>query len=240
MIIDKLICIKYFRSVLYHRLIHKHYDTNIINIIFLSLKQPKETEISLVTDLRNEFNSLKSSWISSCRQLANSEAIDWTELRSKVYSVQTSSRINEKNTFSMGVTALQQLGLICIEQDRLRAQFVIEICHLLSENVKQAANKLSAHYWGVVSDFDKTSSNERVRTVEELVNIFRKNSVSCRGKFSLSNLFLIERIFLSTLLRSACLPTCLPTCLPACLPVCLAAWLPTSCFSFIFFIFSKE
>ena len=126
----------------------------------------------------------------------------------------------------MGVTALQQLGLICIEQDRLRAQFVIEICHLLSENVKQAANKLSAHYRGVVTDVEKTSSNERVRTVEELVNIFRKNSVSCRGKFSLSNLFLIERIFLSTLLRSACLPTCLP----ACLSGCLAAY-------FVFFIY---
>ena len=171
----------------------------------------------------NEFNSLKSSWISSCRQLANSEAIDWTELRSKVYSVQTSSRINEKNTFSMGVTALQQLGLICIEQDRLRAQFVIEICRLLSENVKQAANKLSAHYRGVVTDVEKTSSNERVRTVEELVNIFRKNSVSCRG-ISLSNLFLIERIFLRALLRSACLP----------------AWLPTSCFSFIFVIYLSK
>ena len=136
----------------------------------------------------NEFNSLKSSWISSCRQLANSEAIDWTELRSKVYHVQTSSRIteknDEKNTFSMGVAALKQLGLICIEQDRLRAQFVIEICRLLSDSVRQAANKLSSHYRGVSTDVEKTSSNERVRTVEELVNIFKKNSVSYRVNFT--------------------------------------------------------
>ena len=84
----------------------------------------------------------------------------------------------------MGVAALQQLGLICIEQDRLRAQFVIEICRLLSDSVRQAANKLSSHYRGISTDVEKTSSNERVRTVEELVNIFKKNSVSYRVNFT--------------------------------------------------------
>ena len=146
---------------------------------YLISYQPLVTESCPSTDLINEFFSLKSSWIASCRQLANSESIDWSELRSKVYPVQSSSsHYGESQSFSLGCLALERLGSICVEQDRLRAQFVIEICRLLGDFVKQAADKLSRLYRGVSTDIDGVGENVQTRTVEELIKIFKNSMVS--------------------------------------------------------------
>ena len=134
-------------------------------------------------DLLSRFNSLKSSWVQSCRQLANSEAIDWSLLSSTVYPVQSSSS-GHMTTFSLGVTALHRLGAICVEQDRLRAQFVSEICRLLGDRVRQSANKISNAYNGMQIKFE---THQR-HSVEGIVHAFKKSSVS-------SNFYII--LFLS-------------------------------------------
>ena len=109
----------------------------------------------------------------SCRQLANSEAIDWSKLATSVYPIQSSSS-GQMTTFSLGVSALQRLGAICVEQDRLRAQFVSEICRLLGDSIRRSANKISNAYNGVQIKIE----NYQRQTVDEIIRAFEKTTVS--------------------------------------------------------------
>ena len=120
--------------------------------------------------LLDEYDALRCAWVESCRLLSNCEVVDRTIVRHTVYPVRSSSS-SEPTALSLGMAAMQRVGAICLEQDRMREQIISEICSVLGAVVKRAADLLS----GMQSSDD---SRHPVKTVGQVVSSFRRHSVS--------------------------------------------------------------
>jgi hypothetical protein len=96
--------------------------------------------------------------------------IDRTIVSHTIHPVRSSSS-SEHSAFSLGMAAMQRLGAICLEQDRMREQIISETCSVLGAAVKRAADSLN----GIQSDGDCRHS---VKTVGQVVIGFRRHSVS--------------------------------------------------------------
>ena len=93
------------------------------------------------------------NWVDACRQLARTEAVVWPDVHRRGQPLSainaarmapSSSSSSTSSSLSLGVGALQCLGSICIQQDRLKALFVTEVCRALGDTVRRAAQKIQS------------------------------------------------------------------------------------------------
>jgi hypothetical protein len=117
-----------------------------------------------------KFNSLKHAWVSLCREPVNVEPFAWSHLTQTSDPPAQHSSSSSAASSSLGVCALQKLGVISLEQDRVKAQFVTEVCRALESTVKLTASKLSK--WSDTHHCGPTSS------ITQIVDLCRKQSVS--------------------------------------------------------------
>jgi hypothetical protein len=117
-----------------------------------------------------KFNSLKHAWVSLCREPVNVEPFAWSHLTQTSDLPAQHSSSSSAASSSLGVCALQKLGVISLEQDRVKAQFVTEVCRALESTVRLTASKLSK--WPDTHHCGPTSS------ITQIVDSCRKQSVS--------------------------------------------------------------
>lgn len=117
-----------------------------------------------------KFNSLKHAWVSLCREPVNVEPFAWSHPTQTSDPPAQYSSSSSAASSSLGVCALQKLGVISLEQDRVKAQFVTEVCRALETTVRLTASKLSK--WSDIHHCGLTSS------ITQIVDSCRKLSVS--------------------------------------------------------------
>ena len=129
-----------------------------------------------------KFNSLKHAWVSLCREPVNLEPFTWSHKGQEADSP-GQHQSSSSSSSSLGVCALQKLGVICLEQDRVKALFVTEVCRVLENTVRLTASNLSK--WP-----NECSSNYRCgltnnSSVTQIVDLCKKETVSKRQHLSL-------------------------------------------------------
>ena len=121
-------------------------------------------------ELMKKFNSLKHAWVSLCREPINVDPFAWSHLTQTSDPPAQQSSSSSTASSSLGVCALQKLGVISLEQDRVKAQFVTEVSRALESSVRLTASKLSN--WSDTHHCGPTSS------ITQIVDSCRKQSVS--------------------------------------------------------------
>jgi hypothetical protein len=139
-------------------------------VVIYQFHQAKDVLSSPSVKLLSEYDTLRCAWVESCRLLSHREVLDRTVVSHTAYPVRSSSSA-DPTAFSLGMAAMQRLGAICLEQDRMREQIIAETCSVLGAAVKRAADSLT----GIQSD---SNCRHSVKTVGQVVSSFRRHSVS--------------------------------------------------------------
>jgi hypothetical protein len=83
-------------------------------------------------ELLTKFHAVKTSWVASCRRVENADTIDWQRVGAAAL-----------HGTVCGPATANRLAAICREQDRLRTQFITDVCRSLGDHVRVAASALN-------------------------------------------------------------------------------------------------
>ena len=129
-------------------------------------------------DLMRKFYSLKHAWVSLCREPVNVEPYAWSHLSQKTDPPAQYTPSSSNPPISLGVCALQRLGVICVEQDRVKAQFVEEVCRVLENTVRLTASKVSKCEWSGDSCDHHHCAPASSSNITQIVALCRGESVT--------------------------------------------------------------
>ena len=109
--------------------------------------RPQTPLSSPALELLTRFHAVKTSWVAACRRVESADSIDWqrvsaTGLHGAPYGPATANR----------------LATICREQDRLRGQFIADVCRALGDHVRVAASALNCPNDGSDDDAQAAAS----------------------------------------------------------------------------------
>ena len=148
----------------------------------ISFVQPRAVASPPSQDLMRKFNSLKHAWVSLCRVPVNLEPFTWSYLGQKADPPGQHSSSSSSSS-SLGVCALQKLGVICLEQDRVKALFVTEVCRVLENIVLLTASKLSK--WPNECSNNYRCGPTNSSSVAQVIDLCKKETVNKRLHLSL-------------------------------------------------------
>ena len=151
--------------------------------------QPRAVASPPSQDLMRKFNSLKHAWLSLCREPVNLEPFTWSYLGQKADSP---GQHSSSSSSSLGVCALQKLGVICLEQDRVKALFVTEVCRVLENIVLLTASKLSK--WPNECSTNYRCGPTNSSSVTQIVDLCKKETVRKRLHLSLLQMHSLRHV----------------------------------------------